>query len=389
MLSSDAIDEELQDQVDAALSGNKLSIRQRSQIANPGDHPSILRLLCKVPWIVKNWPIQTFMDRVLTRHRFHVYWKSLPTLEDQLRVRSKLNPMSGVPLRAIPSSPLTQLLDEEVVWIMLDRLGIDHPETAAIKKCTCGADMKGGRHALRCKIGGGPTIHHDAMKVAISEMSRDAGVVVQLETRNLLPGTAEKPADILALGIGNQGRDVAHDVAIVDPQQGAATAELQRRAYMTSLAARRREAQKRDKRREAGGPTTEERLRQRGIDCIPLIFEVDGATTGTWARYLNKLSEIAHTRRGHNKTYFAARWRTRIAMTLARRGAQVAIRRSHHVSWQGDEGDDDAEQVNGFGPLGSHGVEMPTEMGGDEMAQYVNYCDGGGDGGDGGFYAGV
>ena len=34
----------------------------------------------------------------------------------------------------------------------------------------------------------------------------------------------------------------------------------------------------------------------------------------------------------------------------------------------------------------SKGVEMPTEMGGDEMAQYVNYCDGGGGGGNGGFY---
>ena len=63
-------------------------------------------------------------------------------------------------------------------------------------------------------------------------------------------------------------------------------------------------------------------------------------------------------------------------------------RRSHHVSWQGDEGDDDdAEQVNGLGPLGSHGVEMPTEMGGGEMAQYVTYCEGGGGGGNGGFYA--
>ena len=30
---------------------------------------------------------------------------------------------------------------------------------------------------------------------------------------------------------------------------------------------------------------------------------------------------------------------------------------------------------------------MPTEMGGDEMAQYVTYCDGGGGGGNGGFYA--
>ena len=57
-------------------------------------------------------------------------------------------------------------------------------------------------------------------------------------------------------------------------------------------------------------------------------------------------------------------------MTLARRGAQVAIRRSHHrrshhVSWQGDGGDDDeAEEVNGYGPLGSVGGEMPTEFGG-------------------------
>jgi hypothetical protein len=29
---------------------------------------------------------------------------------------------------------------------------------------------------------------------------------------------------------------------------------------------------------------------------------------------------------------------------------------------------------------------MPTEMGGDEMAQYVPYSEGGGGGGNGGFY---
>ena len=41
-------------------------------------------------------------------------------------------------------------------------------------------------------------------------------------------------------------------------------------------------------------------------------------------------------------------------MTLARRGAHVVIRSSHHVSWQGDGGDDDkAEQVNGYGSLRS------------------------------------
>jgi hypothetical protein len=34
-----------------------------------------------------------------------------------------------------------------------------------------------------------------------------------------------------------------------------------------------------------------------------------------------------------------------------------------YVSWQGDGGDDDAAyEVNGYGPLGSFGVEMPVEM---------------------------
>ena len=117
------------------------------------------------------------------------------------------------------------------------------------------------------------------------------------ETRHLLPGSGEKPADVHAHGIGNQGRDIAIDVTIVDSQSGGTDAELQRRALTTGIAVRRKEAEKRNKRREAGAPTMEERLLQRGMDCTPIIFEVDGATTGTWSRYLKKLSEIAHPER--------------------------------------------------------------------------------------------
>ena len=92
------------------------------------------------------------------------------------------------------------------------------------------------------------------------------------ETRHLLPGSGEKPADVHAHGIGNQGRDVA----IVDSQTGGTVAERQRRALATGIAARRKEAEKRNKRRVAGAPTMEERLLQRGMDCTPIIFEVDG-----------------------------------------------------------------------------------------------------------------
>ena len=43
-------------------------------------------------------------------------------------------------------------------------------------------------------------------------------------------------------------------------------------------------------------------------------------------------------------------------MALTRRGAQVVIRRSHQVGWQGDGGDDDeAEEVDGYGPIEQRG----------------------------------
>jgi hypothetical protein len=51
--------------------------------------------------------------------------------------------------------------------------------------------------------------------------------------RHLLPGSGEKPANVYAHGIGNQGRDIAIDVAIVDSQTGGTDAELQRRPLAT------------------------------------------------------------------------------------------------------------------------------------------------------------
>jgi hypothetical protein len=90
--------------------------------------------------------------------------------------------------------------------------------------------MKGGRQALRYKTGGGPIAHHNLMRDTLAAVHSNAEEVVGSETRHLLLGSREKPADVHAHGIGNQGRDIAIDVAIVDSQTGKTDAELQRRA---------------------------------------------------------------------------------------------------------------------------------------------------------------
>ena len=106
-----------------------------------------------------------------------------------------------------------------------------------------------------------------------------------------------------------------------------------------------------------------------GYDCLPLVFEVDGATTKTFAKYIKKLSEIANIRRGHDQRYFSARWKTTIAMTLAKRGAQAAMRRSHELQGRSSTANNLHDYDNG--PLSSFGVEPPVVMGATDSAAPV------------------
>jgi len=144
---------------------------------------------------------------------------------------------------------------------------------------------------------------------------------------------------------------------------------IQYKSSATGIMARRREARKRTTR--PGGmdtPTVEELLRLKNIDCTPFIYEVDGATTGTTANYIKKLSEIAKSRRGHDQQYFCAKWKTAIAMVLCKRGAQVAIRRGHTVNARRTTTHSAGHNYAGDGPLGSFGVEDPLVMGIEDSA---------------------
>ena len=89
---------------------------------------------------------------------------------------------------------------------------------------------------------------------------------------------------------------------------------------------------------------------------------MSGAQGSGFRTVLKRLSECAVQRRSHDRDYFERRWKTDIAMTIAKRGAQTALRRAYtyevaveqRVGWGGvDTAEDDG------GPLGSVGAEPP------------------------------
>ncbi len=374
--SSTEHDDKVLAEVEAMRNAGELSNDQLAMIDHPADHANILRIWCGTPWIQKHWTIQKLVDRSLTRKRFLEFWGRLEFLEDELRVRAHMNPLAGIPLRALPNTPKHQCTDAVFTWIMHERLGIQHPEAVDLGKCTCkaGTDIDKGRHCMRCKVGNGPTIVHDAVRDEVAAMHREAGVVVSVEVEGLLKGSDERPADVLAHGIGRQHRDLAIDIAVVDAQVTTNINEARRCALSTGHRANQKEHEKRTAKPSGQTLGMEDRLLKEGIDCMPIIFEMEGAATSTWAKYIKKLSEIAHTRRGHDQQYFVAKWKTIIAMTIARRGAEVGIRRCHtlRIGVHAPARDD----TDSNGPLGGFGVEPPHVVGIEAAAapSFANGC---------------
>ena len=83
------------------------------------------------------------------------------------------------------------------------------------------------------------------------------------------------------------------------------------------------EKHKRRERLVPAGPTIEEHVLGLGMDYLPIAFTFSGTTTGSFGRFLTKLSEHANDRLRHNKQYFAQAHRLRTACALHRAFAHV------------------------------------------------------------------
>ena len=80
-----------------------------------------------------------------------------------------------------------------------------------------------GDHAVSCAIGGERISKHNHVRDAIFKAAVEAGLGPVREPDGLLPGSDDRPADVL-IPIWTEGRDTALDITVVNPLQQALVA---------------------------------------------------------------------------------------------------------------------------------------------------------------------
>ena len=118
-------------------------------------------------------------------HRFRDLIGSMDTLVDKARFRGILHSLSALPLSSVPYCRSREFENTEFQWHVANRLKTTQPSVKSLGtlKCTCGADLKGGRHFHRCRIQAGIIKVHGAVRGTMHSMLRIAGLLVRKEPK--------------------------------------------------------------------------------------------------------------------------------------------------------------------------------------------------------------
>ena len=118
-------------------------------------------------------------------------------------------------LGSIPNRSLGTYLTN-AQWKTLASLMLDLDVMPGGKKCECCSERldSKGIHALSCKgKGGGMHTRHEKVGLALVKIFNYAEMPCKWETKGLVPGTQQRPADIL-LPVSEDGRPEAIDVTV-------------------------------------------------------------------------------------------------------------------------------------------------------------------------------
>ena len=145
--------------------------------------------------------------------------------EEKARLKSLTLPHSGDWLNVVPSTALgLHLRPQEFVLVARYRLGLPlYIKEGPCPSCRQHSDVR-GNHAMCCGSGGERISRHNHLRDHLHDTAAAAGLGPRKEERFLIPGNDSRPADVL-LPHWKAGKDVALDVAVVNPCKGGTVVE--------------------------------------------------------------------------------------------------------------------------------------------------------------------
>jgi hypothetical protein len=240
-------------------------------------------------------------------------------VRDRARLNCVARDGAGDWLTALPSKQLgLHLRSGEFIFAVKHRLGLPVFREAGecpAQRCEAVSDVHGD-HAISCAIGGERISKHNHVRDALFQAAQQAQLGPLKEPDGLLPGSDDRPADVL-LPHWSNGRDVALDCTVVNATQATL---VHRVAEDGSNAVRHAH--------EAKVRKYGDRCATEGIEFVPLAVDSFGGWHEVALETLTKLGRQLARVVGKPEEEQVRHLRQRLAVLLVRDNMAMLLSRS-------------------------------------------------------------
>ena len=277
------------------------------RVQDPGSHLEVLK-----KWMgLGDSKFQKTFSAAAKRQRFFEYEQITQrhnTRREAAHLRSVLGEWSHIPLVTLPRMDVCKWQDEDFLGYVHERFLMRQPALLPVrdKLCVCGKGKVSEEHLEGCALNAGWVRTHNDLRDLVAVMCEMAGIETEVEPVNVMQDdTQRRPGDVVLVNVSMSGylrhTKFAVDIALVSSDDGVSNNRTQG-AEVTGAAARRKQRWKWLK--EGRGET----LRLLGYEFVPLIVERGGALSESVKKFITNVSDVAYSRKMHDKSFFVHYW---------------------------------------------------------------------------------